>query len=138
MLTIIPVRANAPKLDYPSLPIVSGNALLGIAPLPLAVVPHSLTAISSDNYFDDVIHVETLKCLIKYESSGNPNAIGDNGKAKGILQFHRPTFERYCVNKYGFENDIMNPEIQIKCADAMLRSDPDNIQHWTPWRRCIK
>lgn len=67
--------------------------------------------------------------MIACESSGNPNALGDNGKAKGILQFWDTTFEMYCVKKYGYRNDIWSEEIQRSCASEMLR---DGLgKHWT-------
>lgn len=80
---------------------------------------------------------EIIACLIRYESSGNQEAIGDSGKAKGILQFHQPTFQRYCVKKYNYHDNIWDPEIQIGCAKEMLRENPDNIYHWTVWDKCV-
>lgn len=80
---------------------------------------------------------EIISCLIKYESGGNEMAIGDSGKAKGILQFHQPTFEQYCVREYGWRNDIMDSEIQIGCVSEMLDEDFDNIYHWSVWDLCI-
>jgi len=70
-----------------------------------------------------------ISCLIKYESSGNPNAIGDNGTSFGILQFKKSTFKHYCVDRYGFKNDIMNPEIQKDCCQKMLGEGL--INHWS-------
>uniref|UniRef100_A0A6M3JN77 Transglycosylase SLT domain-containing protein n=1 Tax=viral metagenome TaxID=1070528 RepID=A0A6M3JN77_9ZZZZ len=34
--------------------------------------------------------------IIQCESGGDNNAVGDNGKARGIAQFHRPTFDWLC------------------------------------------
>lgn len=38
----------------------------------------------------------------------------------GLLQYGKPTFQEFCVDKYGLENDIWDPEIQIECASRMI------------------
>ena len=82
---------------------------------------------------------ELINCLIRYESSGNENAIGDNGKAHGLLQYHVPTFQAYCIDKYELAEDvdqIYNPEIQRLCCSMML--DDGGINHWTTKKYCYK
>ena len=37
---------------------------------------------------NDMISALLLSALIAVESSGNPNAVGDNGRAYGVLQIH--------------------------------------------------
>ena len=77
---------------------------------------------------------DLIACLIKHESGGNPNAIGDQGKAKGILQFHDSTFQMYCVDKYGYPDDIMNPTLQINCCAKMIVEG--HAKHWTTLKFC--
>ena len=77
-----------------------------------------------------------IDCLIKYESSGNPLAVGDSGKAIGILQFHEPTFQRYCVDKYGYYDDIWDAEIAKNCVAEMLEENINNIDHWSVKNLC--
>lgn len=84
------------------------------------------------SYYDK--YKATIDCLIKFESSGNPEAIGDSGKAIGILQFHYPTFKRYCVDKYNYRDDIFDPEIQINCASEMINERL--IYHWSTQKLC--
>jgi len=69
--------------------------------------------------------------LVECESGGNPLALGDDGRAHGVLQFHRPTFERYCVDRYGYVNDIWNEEIQRECAKEMIEENFNNVAHWS-------
>jgi len=69
-----------------------------------------------------------IDLLIQCESGGNPNAIGKAGE-RGILQFMPQTFKHFCVEKYGLENDIWNPDIQIECCKKMLEQGLE--QHWT-------
>jgi len=69
---------------------------------------------------------EIIEKLIQCESRGDPNAIGDSGRAKGILQFHEATFQQYCVEKYGYYDDIWWEEIQKNCCAEMLRDGLEN------------
>jgi hypothetical protein len=78
-----------------------------------------------------------IKCLIRYESSGVPWAVGDGGLAYGVLQFHWKTFEGY---KKGLGLDYLEywyPEDQIRLADAMLQADFRNTRHWTTAKKCL-
>lgn len=76
-----------------------------------------------------------IEDLIECESNGNPEALGDEGRAKGILQFHEPTFKMYCVDKYGLIDDIWDPQIQKECADRMLKSGLE--YHWSCYSKVI-
>lgn len=81
---------------------------------------------------------ELINQLIECESGGNPEAIGDEGKAIGILQFHYPTFKRYCVERYDYRNDITDPEIQYNCAREMLAENFDNVLNWSCYLKIKK
>ena len=79
---------------------------------------------------------EIIECLIKNESGWNINAVGDSGKANGILQFHRPTFEYYkeLYNEEWLEYE--NPIHQIILTNLMLK---DNLGYnWTTYNLCQK
>jgi len=52
---------------------------------------------------------ETIKC----ESGFKFNAIGDNGLAYGVAQFHKPTFDHYCLGDY------KSAKAQIMCMVGM-------------------
>ena len=63
---------------------------------------------------------ELIDCLIKRESGGRTDAYGDHGKAYGILQFHRATFNSFS-KEYGMTYlEYENPQDQIMLADFML------------------
>ena len=81
-----------------------------------------------------IVNGSLIDCLIFYESSGNPEAVGDDGKARGILQFWEGTFKMHCVDKYGLEDDIWNPEIQKICADKMIQDGYE--RSWTTLSKC--
>lgn len=81
------------------------------------------------------IEYPIIECLIHEESKGNPEARGEAGEI-GILQFMPLTFNTYCVERYGLENDIESPIIQVRCCNMMLR---DGLgYHWTTYERCLK
>jgi len=83
---------------------------------------------------------ERLACILKCESNGNTEALGDyfNGepRAFGCLQFWRGTFNQYCVREYGLarEEDFMNCEIQKECAYKMIEQGLED--HWTCNKKC--
>lgn len=97
---------------------------------------NSLKEISSP--VNPIFHEDLIGCLIRFESSGNHLAIGDNGKSRGILQFQKPTFERY---KEKYELSYLrydNERDQIILADQMLQENFGNITHWTVYPLCVK
>ena len=77
---------------------------------------------------------EMIELLVKCESGGNPGAIGDNGKARGVLQFHRGTLKSFAV-KYGLrteltEADYSNTSLQREVARKMIEENKNNLRHW--------
>lgn len=61
----------------------------------------------------------TLADLIECESGGDEQAIGDEGRAYGILQFHEPTFTEF-AQKYNIKRDWKDPTSQIILAREMI------------------
>lgn len=98
-------------------------------------VVENITIQDIDIVEESIINNDYISCLAKCESNFNPDAIGDNGKANGILQFWQSTYNHFCVNEYGFlESDYKNPEVQIQCCDKMLSAGLKN--HWTCSKVC--
>lgn len=74
----------------------------------------------------------TIKKVIDGESGWNPNAVGDSGKAKGVAQFHKPTFDDFS-RLSGIEGSYEDPYDQIK---LMIWAFNNNLEsHWTVWRK---
>ena len=80
--------------------------------------------------------------LIQCESGGDPSAIGDSGKALGILQFHKGTFVSY-AKKYDLFPQAEDAEIenfwgdsmsQIRLAELILKEQ----NGWKHWFVCSK
>ena len=73
---------------------------------------------------------ELMACLSKYESGHNNEAIGQAGEI-GRWQFMPATFQQFCVNRYGLEDDIY---VQAECVDKMLENGYE--YHWTTYKFC--
>ena len=80
-----------------------------------------------------------LDDLAYCESRNNPDAIGDGGRARGILQFHEGTFVGFAL-KYGLypyaekeeiKNFYLDSEEQRRLAMMMLAKEKEGWRHWT-------
>ncbi|HBM45676.1 MAG: hypothetical protein UT05_C0004G0018 [Parcubacteria group bacterium GW2011_GWF2_38_76] len=84
-------------------------------------------------YSKEFNYSEKMARAIAYcESNYVPNARGDNGKAYGVYQFHKPTFEMFSRLK-GEKLDYYNPEDNIKLAIWALANDKEN--HWSCYKK---
>ncbi len=73
----------------------------------------------------DALLTILIPLLIQVESSGNPNAIGDGGKAVGILQIHKCVVDDvnriYKKNGYKYDYDMRKiPELSIDMCQLYL------------------
>lgn len=90
--------------------------------------------------FYPIIHTygTLIDCLAEKESSGNPSAYNPediDGRPKyGLLQYDERTFRIYCVDEYGYQNNIWSAEIQRDCCAEMLRDG--GISHWPTAKLC--
>lgn len=78
------------------------------------------------------ISAERLKKVIKCESGYNSYAIGDGGKAYGLLQFHEPTFNSF-KKKSGLAVEYKNPKDQITLAAWSWTNGYQS--HWTCYKK---
>jgi len=124
-------KKTLPPIEYPvsNYVIIQENSLLS-PKIPRFIAPNATLGVF---YTEDDI----ISCLIEHESGGNPEAVGDNGLAKGILQFHLATFEIF-KHKYGLDYlRYENPEDQILLANLMIKEDFNNIFHWSVAKLCL-
>jgi hypothetical protein len=70
--------------------------------------------------------------IIKCESQWKEDAIGDGGRAYGLAQFHRPTWD-WLVKLSGKNLDYYNPQHQIELLDWALENGRGYL--WTCWRK---
>lgn len=70
--------------------------------------------------------------VAKCESELKTTAIGDSGKARGVYQFHKPTFD-LLSKKMGEKMNYKNTEDNIKLA--MWAFSTDRGFHWSCYRK---
>lgn len=102
----------------------------------LVITGSSVKASVIPSWFKPPVYGSLIDCISWYESSHNPEAVGDRGKAYGILQFWESTFD-FFSEKYGLSLEYTDPEAQRILAEYMLQSDFNNILHWSVWDKCI-
>lgn len=97
---------------------------------------NTLKATSNPIYLKPIVYATLLNCISFYESSHNPYAVGQLDE-KGQYQFRPATFQFYCVDKYGYKDDIWDAEIQQHCADDMIKENWYNIYQWSTAHLCL-
>ena len=121
-----------------ALPLISGNTLIAVVNPNFKGENGSLGSLWTKGDVRDLVGKNTLiSCLIKYESNWNINAVGDNGKARNVLQFWEGTFNTF-KKKYNLEYlEWNNAEDQILLAQKMLEDDINNLRHWSVAPKCL-
>lgn len=70
--------------------------------------------------------------VAKCESELRPTAVGDGGRARGVYQFHKPTFEMLS-KRMGEKLDYRDTEDSVKLA--MWAFATDRGFHWSCYRK---
>ena len=101
---------------------------------------NSYIGIVSPFYVKTPVYGSLMACLVEKESNGDPNAYNpcdtDGYPKIGCLQYHIPTFQEFCVDKYGLTNDIWDCNIQKECADLMIGDG--YLYRWGTASKCTK
>lgn len=113
-------------------------------PLPVPIVqevtvpkePEFLTATDTLIYFADKYgaNKDELLKVAKCESSLRFYTQGDNGKATGTMQFHKPTFETF-AKEMGEKLDYNDPIDNIKLGAWAFAQGPEYKRHWSCWKK---
>lgn len=124
---MIATFALAETITSPTINEYNGNLRVSEEPKDVPPCVESKTELYKLALSQDVrkygLSYHLLNDLIQCESGWNDKAVGDNGKAYSLLQFHRPTFDRFCEGEYE------NPIDQIHCATKMISEGLES--HWT-------
>ena len=94
-----------------------------------------IVATTTVKYFEGSLS-EWLEKLEQCESGKNPLAVGDNGRARGVFQFHFPTFSAFMI-KYALAEESMLPSlytdtwVQRQLTERIIREEPEGWRHWT-------
>ena len=134
-LTANTSTAYAPKpATIENVLFIQNNSVMGLSPhwIPRFQVLAVLT--DYDSVRDKYPFVD---CIIQKESGWNPKAVGDDGKAYSLFQFHRATFDQFSA-KYKMELDYYNPNDQLLLFEKMLDEDFNLIRHWTTAKTCLR
>lgn len=73
---------------------------------------------------------QQLLTVAKCESTFSQEAVGDNGKANGIFQYHKPTWDRYS-KLMGEELDYYSAHDQAKLTAFVFKNYPNEKRAWT-------
>lgn len=116
----IPVIASSPTM-----PLNAQNRLLSV------VSPKSAIEYYADYYNaqkDELLSVSFC------ESSYNPHAVGDGGRARNIFQYHKETFD-YFSKLMGEELDYDSYIDQARLTAWIWSNRPDLKKHWTCYNK---
>jgi len=103
----------------------------------IMVQPEPEVPLSPEEYADKYtaqygVDPTIFKKVMWCESSNNPDAIGDGGAARNVMQFHKPTFVGY-AKKLGKEMDYNSYKDQIELASYMFSIGEQS--HWTCYKK---
>lgn len=113
----------------------SQGILEGLERIPIA--GNALLPITNPYYPKPLVYGVLIDCLIKHESGGRADAVGDKGKARNVLQFWESTFNQY-KSKYNMGYlSWDNAQDQMLLADLMLEKNFQNINHWSVKDKCL-
>lgn len=116
--------------------LVALCSLMGFPHSIVAVdIPIPLKPLSVQQYivkYAQVYNVseKQLLAVSKCESSYNTNAIGDSGKARGIYQYHLPTFLAF-EKEFGEDLDYYSYHDQAKLTAYVFSKGEKYKKHWT-------
>ena len=110
-----------------TMPVVQAEA-----PTPAPIIVKDMTVEETISYYAELYGAseKELRKVAYCESSFNPQAIGDHGHAKNVMQFHEPTFD-YFSQEMGVELTYNSYNDQIRLASWMFGTHPETKKHWT-------
>lgn len=128
-ITIVLLLPGLARTEQIHAPIVADEVQAEEPEVPLSPVEYA-DKYTTQYGVDPVIFKKVMWC----ESSNNPNAVGDGGRARNVMQFHKPTFE-YFSSMLGEELDYNSYKDQIKLAAYMFSIGKQG--HWTCYNKVL-
>lgn len=83
------------------------------------------------------IPAAVVKNVLKHESDYDPNAVGDHGKAHGIPQYHKGTFDQYEADYFRATGEHLNyasSEDEIKLMVWQWKYYPATKGLWSTFK----
>lgn len=94
----------------------------------------------ADKYAEQYqIDASVFKKVMFCESGNNPNAVGDKGLAKNVMQFHKSTFDLYSkqfYNIFEIKLDYNSYHDQIELATWMWSNNQQS--NWTCYHKVVR
>ena len=111
--------------------ITTSNPVMAQAPVKIEP-PKVLSVTETIKKYAELhqVSAEQLLTVAKCESSYNPKAVGDGGRAVNIFQYHRPTFIGFS-KLMGEELDYYSYEDQAKLTAFIWKNYPQYRNQWT-------
>lgn len=100
--------------------------------------PEAVTPTFSETLADlakqNDVSLALLKAVMRCESGGNQSVIGDNGRAVGIFQYHKGTFESF-AKEMGDTSLKRESEFDQATVTAWAFAQGETYRrHWTTYR----
>lgn len=111
--------------------LLVASSVVSSTPAPELAIGQKIIQTAIAYGIDPVMSVEVAKC----ESGFRTDVFGDAGKAYGVFQFHRPTFDRF-AREAGVKLDYKNPDHQVELYVWAIREG--YASHWTCHRKLTK
>jgi len=92
--------------------------------------PRSVEELIVENSIKYGVSASVMRRVIKCESSGNPNAVGDFGQSFGLVQIHAPS------HPYVTRAQALDPEFAVEFLAKNLALGKGSM--WTCWRMLIQ
>ena len=121
--TVTQDRIKSPQSEYEAENLILSDGFISSLGRNITYIPTTKTLLSQ--YAEEYgVDYDILSKVIMCESGfRHDNVFGDNGKAYGILQYHKSTFDQFCEGDYYDLND------QLKCGAIMFSQ---GLQyHWS-------
>ncbi len=133
------IKRTEPRQIISPVPIVEAQEITEVLPAPTPsekqpkTIPEMIIKYSEKYKVDPLL----VSCILFNESSYNPNATGDSGKAKGIAQYHLATFKNFRRLMGKSQEDLrLNPEASIETLCWALSTNRG--YHWSVFEGCLR
>ncbi len=134
------IKRTEPRQIISPVPIVKAQELqpeVLPAPTPIKEQPKTIPEMIINYSEEYKVDPLLVSCILFNESSYNPNATGDSGKAKGISQFHLATFKNFRRLMGKSQEDLrLNPEASIETLCWALSTGRG--YHWSVFKGCLR
>jgi len=132
---LVKLETRSRGVDFKEITAVSLQGDVYLNPQAPPYILTDLEVLASKVYTKNKQLYYTIQCESSWIEN-NVNKNDPNGGSFGLAQFQIPTFKQFCINKYHLSDsldDIMNPQIQIECAEKMFNEGLGH--HWTCYRK---